>query len=150
MLCANLLFQFGSVEESENIKKSKNAIEEVRKKREELPDAAKDELLQKIQQINTQKQQFLEFAAGKEQESNYIQAVVAYQQALKNYCQLADTDNAVSLLGKIRNLLQKIPNLMDEIKRFETEAAKLASEGKAENAEIQKQFANTLKEAAWI
>lgn len=143
---ANYLFQFGIFEESDTVKKEKSAIEEIKKKIDDLPDDKKSGIMAQIHELTSKKQQLLDFAKDAESNQDWINALAAYQQVMNLYYLSGDTVNTLNLTSKIISLLQKVPNLEGEIKKFEDEGKRLKSQNDNENAEIQFQYAKTLKD----
>jgi hypothetical protein len=147
VVLANYLFQYGLVEESDNIKKQKSALEEIKKKVEAFSDEKKQELLKSVEDVASKKDPILSFAKDSEEKQDWVNALAAYQQALVIYGKLGDFENAVGLTNKIKAILQKIPDLELKIKGFEEEAKKLKASNDNDGAEVQNQYARTIKDA---
>ena len=147
LVIANLLFQNGIAEESNNIKKCKTSIETSKKQLKDTPENKKAEYDTQIQELNGKKQQLLDFAKEMETKEDWVNALAAYQQIMTIYYRTADCDNAIELLTKFKTVLQHIPDLEKVIQNFENESKKLKEANDTENSEIQAQYAKTIKEA---
>jgi hypothetical protein len=147
LVIANHLFQFGLVQESENVKKFRNGLDDIKKKIAELSEDAIQQISGQVQDLNGKKGQLLDFAKDSEDKQDWVNALAAYQQVMTVYYKMGDVDNALNLSNKIKDVSQKVPDLIKTIQDFKAEGEKLKKAGDEQGSMMQSQYAQALADA---
>ncbi|MHA1648394.1 MAG: hypothetical protein ACTSVL_12565, partial [Promethearchaeota archaeon] len=149
-LISNMLFKYGIMNESANIKKFRQILDVIKNKYKEADQSIKDAYYAAFQIKVQQKQQLLDIADDFENKGDDLNALLTYQGLLDIYCDIADTDNATRLVAKMSEILQKMPNLEQKIQEFVQLAEQYQNEGNLEESEKYKSKATLLKSAIFF
>jgi hypothetical protein len=147
VVIANSLFQFGIIEKSDDVKHYKVKLDEIKKAMTEQSEEKVAEFAAVFNDLNEKKPQVLDFGKNSEDQQDWVNAIVAYQQVMMVYLKTGDSENALALINKISDVLQKIPDINAEIKKYYQEHEKLKAAGDTDGATLQLQYAQALEDA---
>lgn len=140
VVIADKIFKFGVLAATNDMKKYRSKVLELKKKMSES-NAGNDE------QLNDQKSKMLNIAIQAEKDQDYIKALVAYQQVLNIHYAIGDTDGATKIAEKIKTIVGMITNLPEILQSIMKNASQLESSNKIQEAYAQFQYAKGICQA---
>ncbi|MCP4761427.1 MAG: hypothetical protein GY870_06570, partial [archaeon] len=144
-IIADKLFKLGVVTASNDLKKYKTKMSDLKSRAQAATEEGEDSLNE--QELLDQKSQLLNIALEAEQTQDYLKALVAYQQVLNIYHSLADTENAAKISDKIKSIVGMISNVDEVLQSMVESAEKHFSEGAFQNSFAEYQYAKGLCQA---
>lgn len=140
VVVADKIFKFGVLSATNDMKKYRSKVLELKKKINES-NAGNDE------QLNDQKSKMLNIAIQAEKDQDFIKALVAYQQVLNIHYTIGDTDGATKIAEKIKSIVGMITNLPEIVQSIMQNASQLESQNKFQEAYAQFQYAKGICQA---